>query len=770
MNPNPLQRRYAVCLLMSVVLLYAALAGLRTVTDPDTGWQLASARYILRHHQIPSSDVLSYTARGHDWIYPPLSELFLYALYSLGGFVALSWLNAVACAGTVAISFLGEDGVAVCILAILAIPRIAYRTAPRADLFTTVLFAALLVVLWRNFRGRSAPLWVIPIILLVWVNTHLGFVAGVGLLGGYVALELSELLFAERRTAARVRLRRAAPWLLGAAAITLCNPWGVRIYTAVLRQEHELKIHENVIAEWRSTALSSDTLWQALDWRNPNSSYLWLLAAAIVAALVAVRRKELGAAVLLLGSAYLSTRNLRFQALFAIVTTVVAAPLFASCFARRLPERSRSKRGHDETAQRWYLDAIILALMGISMLLAAVRVSDLVSQRAYLSAGEVTLFGTGLSSWYPERAAAFVLRERLPANIFHEYNMGGYLAFRLSPQYLDYIDGRALPFADLMFEQRALMKQPPDSSAWQQEADQRGINTLIFSVARYWGLGSTHVAQFCDSQAWKPVYLDEVGVVLVRNRPENADVIKRLQIDCAKVQFDPPATMLADTSYRGRAELFNFYANAGSILYKLSRNPEAEVELDRALQMFPQEPYLHHTRAQLYQTNGQLQDAEREYLTSARLSPTEANWYSLGLLYYSQHRYTEAVHAVEEAAEISARPSEYYSFLGVLYLNMKQPQDALQAFDVAVAKSGSEPPDVKIEIETRVADGRAHAWASMGDLNRAVGFQQQALQLTPSSPQLWTTLAELYAAQGRTILERDARQHAQALNQPVPLR
>ena len=34
-----------------------------TVIDPDTGRQLASGRYIVQHRQIPSTDVLSYTAR-----------------------------------------------------------------------------------------------------------------------------------------------------------------------------------------------------------------------------------------------------------------------------------------------------------------------------------------------------------------------------------------------------------------------------------------------------------------------------------------------------------------------------------------------------------------------------------------------------------------------------------------------------------------------------------------------------------------------------------
>jgi tetratricopeptide (TPR) repeat protein len=772
LNLSFLRLRWAVCALMALTLVYAALAGLHTVTDPDTGWQLASGRYIAQHHSIPSTDVLSYTARGQRWIYPPLAEVFLYGLYVLGGFAALSWLNSTACAATVAIAFGAESGLAAILLAILAIPRIAARTAPRADLFTTVLFAAMLVVLWRQFRGRAARLWLLPIFMLIWVNAHPGFVAGLALMAAYVALELAEFPFGKRRAAAVARMRRAAPWLAAAGMVTLCNPWGWNIYRTILRQEQVQGVHENLIAEWSHTPLSLETFSRALQWRNPDSSYWWLLAAAAVAALVAIKRKQFAAAALLAAFGYLSLRNLRFQALFAVVAVVVAAPFLSGWFTRREADSAvrgraakKAKREPSRPASATPWPAF--ALIGICALLIFVRSYDLVSERAYIAAGDPALFGTGMSSWFPQQAADFVLGEHLPGNIFHEYNMGGYLAFRLGPQYPDYIDGRAIPFGDFMFEQRKVMRQPPDSATWQQEADRWGINVLIFNLARYWGLGSTHVQQFCASQEWKPVYLDEEGAVFVRNRPENAALIERLQIDCQKVQFDPPASLLAD-SFRGRAELFNFYANAGSILYKLGRDSEAAEKLDRALQMFPEEPYLHHTRGQLYEAAKQLPEAEREYLASSELAPTEANWLSLASLYRAEQRKSDAINAVEHAAALSVHPAEIYVYLGQLQLTMNQPQDSLSAYDTAMAQSGEEPPDSKTEIEAQVAEGRARVWARMGDLRRAVGFQQEALSYDSSNPQRWITLAELYAAQGQTALEQDARQHAQALREGKP--
>jgi hypothetical protein len=39
---------------------------------------------------------------------------------------------------------------------------------------------------------------------------------------------------------------------------------------------------------------------------------------------------------------------------------------------------------------------------------------DLVTDRSYLASTDLGTFGTGLSWWFPERAAAFVERENLP--------------------------------------------------------------------------------------------------------------------------------------------------------------------------------------------------------------------------------------------------------------------------------------------------------------------------------------------------------------------
>jgi hypothetical protein len=139
--PSRQPSSYIAIMLGLLALTYALMAGLRTVADMDLGWQLATGRWIVQHHSIASTDVLSYTARGKEWIYPVLSQILLYCVYALGGYSLLSWLGAAACVGTVALQLRFGNAVTA-FLAVIAVPLIAARTAPRAEMFTEVLFAA----------------------------------------------------------------------------------------------------------------------------------------------------------------------------------------------------------------------------------------------------------------------------------------------------------------------------------------------------------------------------------------------------------------------------------------------------------------------------------------------------------------------------------------------------------------------------------------------------------------------------------------------------
>ena len=294
------------------VIGYAFLAGIRTLSEFDLGWLLATGRWIAQHRQIPSTDVFSYTAQGQPWIYPIGSSLIFYAAWLVGGYALITSLGAAACAATTAL-LLRRGSVISALLAILAVPLIAVRTRPRADMFTVLLFAAFLALLWRYHRTGRSPLWLLPLLMVAWVNLHLGFVVGLALIAGYVSTETTEMVWPGRRKPALERLRRCWPWLIAVLGATLVNPWGWGIYAALLRQERAMAAQLQWLPEWGSVPLNWTMMSTGLSLRDPGGAFFLMLLITAAAVPVAVLRKQLGAAAFLTGAAILAVKHIRFD-------------------------------------------------------------------------------------------------------------------------------------------------------------------------------------------------------------------------------------------------------------------------------------------------------------------------------------------------------------------------------------------------------------------------------------------------------------------------
>ena len=732
---QPTANRRLFALLGFLALAYALFAGLRTVSDFDLGWQMATGRWIVQHHSIPSVDVLSYTAAGQPWIYPIGAGLVFYAAYLLGGFALLSWIGAAACVGSLAL-LLRKNTTIGAGVAIIAVPVIALRTTPRADMFTVVLFAAFLSTLWEQHRTGTARLWLLPLLMFAWVNLHLGFVAGLGLVGAYVIVELLDGAFGERRRGAWQRLRRAAPWLVASVFATLVNPWGWGVYRALILQQRVNSQHEYLIAEWTRLPLTWSAIANTVSFRQTTGAIYMLLAVAFVGAIVALFRAQWGAALMLLGASYAGTRYMRMSALFACVVVVVAGPVLSEAVEKPLAELKSAR-----------VRALIgPALAALLVVLVTVRCFDLATNRFYLRGSSESTFGAGLSWWFPERAAEFISSHKLPGEVFNSYDAGGYVSWRLGPERRDTIDGRALVFGVQAIQRNTkLLQTSPDSLLWQQEASRYGINTILLPLARFDGIELTKLMEFCNSTSWSPVYLDEVSAVFVRRAaPGTDDLTQRFPVSCANA---PLPAFLNSAPF---APAFNADADAAAVLAALGRNSEALTAADNALRVFPDSSFAHWLRGNLLVTMDRIDEAQEEYLAAVRLEPSDVTWAALGEFYRTHGRTGDAIAAMQRAATLSRRPYSVEQNLGYLYLKVSRPQDALRAFDSA---QHSAPANVGAAdngtFDFMLAQGRSVAWSQLGDLNRAIAYQEKATQMQPEAPEPWRRLAKLYRSAGR---------------------
>jgi tetratricopeptide (TPR) repeat protein len=733
--------------LASLALIYAFLAGFRTVGDLDTGWQMATGRWVVQHHRVPSVDVLSYTAPGAPWTYPVGAGVVLYLAYLAGGFTLLSWISAAATAGTVAL-LLRRGSSASAGIAIIAVPMIAQRTQPRADMFSVVFFAAFLSILWVYYQTGRAALWLLPVIMLVWVNFHFGFAAGLGLIAAYVGTEVLEIISGgERMPAAEQRLRGAWRWLVFTGLVTFVNAWGWGIYRTVLGRANTEQ--QRLILEWQGVRLNWPTALAAFSIGGYRSALFLLLAVAVVAAGIALLQRQWGAAIILLASSYAPFQHFRMGSIYACVVVIVAGPILTSALLRfgsriRAPKRLR-----------WVLaGATVLCFT----LLAYARSADLVSNRFYFGGTpQLSTFGTGLSWWFPRRAAEFIERENLPGEIFNAYGAGGYDSWKLGPQRRVYIYGLETLFGSpLMKHNLRLLNTPPDSPVWETEVSRYGINTILLS----YGDGMEYALKnFCTSNLWRPVYLDEVSVVFVRRSPETEGLIQRFPVNCATAPL--PAT----TQFHSSAEEFAAWINAAGVFQVLGRNSEALSASEKAQKLFPENPLSHIMLAGAFAQLDRQSEAEKELLKAVAIAPSEYTWSALADFYQRQDRVIDAIAARRRAADLEADPSPMLMQLGNYALSVGDPEDALEAFDEAMRCAS---PDLKRgtgenSFLYKVATGRAEAWRRVGDIGQAAKFQGQAAQLAPNARRAWLNLAQLYELAGRSADAEQARAHAASL-------
>jgi tetratricopeptide (TPR) repeat protein len=745
--------RYVTRALVISALLYAFLAGFHTIYDVDMGWQLAGGRWAVQHHYVPSTDVLSYTAHGNPWIYPPLSGVMFYCIYSLGGFSALTWFTAIASMLTVLL-LTRQSGIATGILAIIAVPVLAARITVRADLFSTVLFAAELSILWIYYRTGKGIIWLLPFLTLLWVNLHWGFVTSLGLIGAYLMLESSEFLSAKRRVVAKRRLREVWLWLVASCAATLVNPWGPALYREMVRWTTDFASSQSAaIAEFAPLRISWTALQGAVLWRNPDDSAIWwLLVAAFLATIIALAWRNPGAALLIAGSAIPAIERYRFQPMFASVVVIVGGSVLSDAATKH--NKDTDKIGDVSLA-------VAIGVCSCFVGLAGLRAYDLISNRYYFNY-QAADFGTGLSWWYPERAMSFAEREHLPGNIFNGYELGGFLAWRL-PEYPDFIDSRGRPFPrDVRTADSELPLEEPDSAAWQEASSKWGFQTAIVPVGRIDGWDYfPKLREFCESKTWRPVYLDEVSAIFLRRGPATQALIDEFQIDCKTVRLSPPH---ADSSSRkGRSDLFNFWTNAAFLLAMLDRPKEAIEALDVAQRIYPDSSHLHLQSGHALMRLGRLNDAERELRRSIQLEPEVVSWEMLSDLLWSEQRHEESVVELRKAAEMALQPQQLYLKIAQRETQLQHGKEALAAFDQAVkfAVDLDTSTSAASEFCAQIAEGRARVYFAMGDTQRAIAFQEQALRFTPGDIRRWKEIAGLYHALGRDADAQEAMRHAQ---------
>lgn len=238
----------SVCDLVFVLLLLGLTWGPLAkwlLGDAGIGWHIRTGQLILSTHSVPRVDPFSSTMQGKTWYaWEWLYDAAVGAIHHVTGLNGVVFASALVIALTFALVLrrMLTGGVNLPVAVILLLLAVAASTIhffarPHvlSWLFTVIWFGIL--VEFEADGGTQRLLW-LPVLMLVWVNVHGGFVVGFVLLALYFAAALGEGLVPRNEDAGRPALLRAKA--LGLAGIlsfvvTFLNPYGYKLHIHIYR-------------------------------------------------------------------------------------------------------------------------------------------------------------------------------------------------------------------------------------------------------------------------------------------------------------------------------------------------------------------------------------------------------------------------------------------------------------------------------------------------------------------------------------------------------
>lgn len=407
----------------------------------DYWWYVRVGQQISQTGHIPTVDTFSYTQHGqpmgyHSW----LSALFFWGIHTLGGPTLTVLVRAVLI--TLFYLFIWQAcriassgprlASAVTLLAALASSN---NWTMRPQTFSYPLFGLMLLLLWYQMVAKGKLLWLLPLIMLMWVNLHGAFVLGF-LLVGAIFLGQPDL----RKPLSLV--------LLGMLAATLVNPrfYEVWLYIVTLLTDPS---SQQLGPEWQPPTSKG---WQG------SLFFAWLL---LFAPLVGLSKNRLT------GSHWLWFLIFGWMALsglrYVIWFTAILAPLTAHLLP---PVMGRYADSFVPRGIPLFNRAIVLMLLLFALLLLPG-----VREHWWPDAPPVLTANT------PVEATAWLAEQpQLPGPLWSHISFSSYLIYAL-PSRPVWSDTR-LELYPLDQSQRylAISGAAPD---WQTLLDDEGINLLM---------------------------------------------------------------------------------------------------------------------------------------------------------------------------------------------------------------------------------------------------------------------------------------------------
>jgi len=459
--------------------------------DGDLGRHLTLGNYIIESRTIPRNDIFSFSKAGdsltpHEW----LSDVLFALVYRTAKLDGVVWMTAIILAVTMWLVYyysakISGMSLLAAAAAVLAAAASSIHWLTRPHIFTILLTIFWTIELDRMRLGDKKSWYTLPIIMLVWVNLHGAFFAGLLIWLCYIAG-----LILERGTT----WDEIKPFLwvgITSFLITLVNPDGFGIW----KTGFEFLGNQYLVghtAEYLPPDFQDSSFWP----------FLIIVIGSLIVFAFSKRRLAIPQIFIIGGWSLLALYSARNIPLYV----AASLPFICSAAAGLLIDNNTVKPIKKFMAFQDRLSETEKQLKGgVWAMLAVFVVAAILISGANLDFGQQ---GNEFSSEvFPVAAVDWIEDKPLIGNGFNYFPWGGYLLYRLWPENLVFIDGQT----DFYGEQltREYEKIITLGDGWQTIIEEYHIEWVLMPV------DSILIDELRTSGDWEIVFEDSTSAAAI---------------------------------------------------------------------------------------------------------------------------------------------------------------------------------------------------------------------------------------------------------------
>ncbi|MBU1625849.1 hypothetical protein KKB18_00615, partial [bacterium] len=434
---------------------------------------------------IPRQEIFSHTMKGapwiaHEWLFAVISFL----IYSFSGATGLILFKSILITSAYILLFriifvMTDDPAISLLFTIIPVCLSRFRFFERPDCYSSLFLAITLYAVLDIKKGKKFTLLILPIVTIIWVNIHgaMGILCPAILSLYYISQFVDEFMKKPRSLKKIGDLLNGTKILGG--IILLCffclliNP----SMTGVFSEGKDILFSHNI----RNVV-------QVPEWMPPGTEFIGFWVYLVISCIIlgiTFRYIDLYSFMLFIVFAFGAISARRNIPLFAMTSAPILA-FHLELFLKKLSTTNGTEKDRD------------MSFRGNSIYQASLIVLSLIILTIALwNTPPYIQFGTGIKGGaFPEDAVKFFKEKKITGKMYNTHWYGGYLAFRLYPDYEIFIDGRNTIFT--------LLWQKFRVESWDKVLDEYKVNFAILDYRR-----DSLYKFFRMSPLWHLIYFDD---------------------------------------------------------------------------------------------------------------------------------------------------------------------------------------------------------------------------------------------------------------------